>query len=251
MENIDFLLKEYLDGLDRAVVAYSGGADSTVLLHVVSKLMPDRYEGVFVDSPLMSMRQREIALRNAYTLGLNVTVRRIGWRDMPDVLENDGRRCYHCKAAMFRTIATDDEKTICMDGENADDLSEDRPGRTAALEFGIRSPLAELGIGREEVIRTFSTLGLPAAIKDTCMATRIASGIPLTDALLRNVESYESMVRRIARVEQLRVRVYDGGVKVQTAPHEIPRLKEKWDAVRKEFLQKGLEATLDEDGYKG
>lgn len=246
-------IRKYLGGADSAVVAYSGGFDSTLLMKLVSDAIPGRCTGVMVDSPLLSERQRVAATDIAERLGISIAVKRIGWEDMPGVESNDRMRCYHCKRSIFRQVrefADSKGADVCMHGENADDLGEDRPGRRAAAEFGIRSPFSELGITRDMIVRRVDELNIPHIVKDTCMATRIPTGTPLTDELLSMVEWSEEAVREIAGVRQVRVRIRGDDAIIQTSPEEIPLLLRKERPLYEELKRKGLRPSIDAEGYR-
>lgn len=250
MEIID-RVASFVDS-DRIVVAYSGGADSTALMWMLSHRSD--CVGVFVDSPLLSERLRRIALSNAEHLGLNVIVKRIDWNELGNAALNDGSRCYHCKKAIYRRVrdvADGMDVTTCVDGENADDLSDDRPGRVAAREFGVISPLSSLGIGRGEIESVLSKIDLKERIvKDTCMATRIPFGTPICEDIMRRVESLEDRVRKITNVDQLRVRIVDDTAKIQTSFTEIPKLFAKDDELNDMFVENMLKMTIDKEGYE-
>lgn len=248
-------LNAYLSSKGKVAVAYSGGFDSTLLLSIAAEALPDGHLGVFVDSPLISQRQRDSAFRIADSLGLRIAVVRLEWEDMPGVEENGPERCYHCKRAIYRAVrkaASDNGIDVCIDGENADDLYADRPGRKAAKESGMISLLSDLGIGRVDVERMVRSMDIPETIvKDTCMATRIMVGIPLSEEGMRFVEDCESFVRNVTGVKQLRMRLSGKDATLLTSPEEIPLLVSKEAVLAEEFGKKGLNIVIDEIGYTG
>lgn len=254
---IESSIRHYLNGLgaERVAVAYSGGFDSTLLLSVLSAVIPDGCVGVFVDSPLISERQRRAAVNVAGHLGLRIVVTEIGMGDLSEVCRNTPERCYHCKKAIYRAvmdIASDLGADVCMDGENADDMIDDRPGRRAAGEFNFLSPFAELDIGRREIVEAVEMMRLPEMmIKDTCMATRIRTGNPFSERELRLVEDCESFVRKETGVRQLRVRLDGNNATILTSPEETARLMMFTDTVFRGLKRKGLNPSVDREGYKG
>ena len=248
-------VRTFLEDFDGAAVAYSGGVDSTVLLSIVAKIFPERHAGVFVDSPLISRRQRDTALRVASSIGANLIVVRLEWDDIPLVISNDGERCYHCKRAIYgmvREVADDLGLTVCLDGENADDDHGGRPGRRAAEEFSILSPFCDQMISRNEIVSYLDGLGLSDVIvKDTCLATRIQTGTSLSDGNLGCVEDLESLVRGTTGVRQLRIRLRGDSVTVLTSPAETRLLMDREDELRALFFDRGLGMEIDPDGYRG
>ena len=248
-------LRSYIGDRDSIAVAYSGGLDSTLLMRLMTDILGERCIGIFVDSPLLSQRQRDAAHNIAEDLDLNVVCVEVSADELRNVLVNDERRCYHCKSLIYgkvRAVASSFGISICADGENADDPEDERPGRVAASELGIISPFRDLGVGRSCIEDSVKGLGIgEMMIKDTCMATRIHVGIPLTIELLRSVEEYESIVRRITGVQQVRVRLFGTRATVLTSPQEIPKLMSHMDELIKELGSKGLTVIMDEKGYKG
>ena len=251
--NIESSVRAYLRDFDGAAVAYSGGVDSTVLLKIVSRTFSDKHVGVFVDSPLMSQRLRDSAIRTAESMNAKIVVAELDWDDLEAVARNDAERCYHCKRAIYSAVndvADDLNIDVCLDGENASDDHDGRPGRRAASEFSMRSPFCDLGIRRDDVVSYLTGLRLPETIvKDTCMATRIPMGTSFSNDDLRSVERCESFVRNIAGVKQLRVRLGGGHAVVLTSPDEIFLLRNAERKLRSEFLREGLEFEIDENGY--
>ena len=183
------LLCERLSSMKKVAVSFSGGVDSTVLLAAVVKALPDDHVAVFADLPMLSERQRAITKSVAAELKADVRYVRLGWDDIPGVSDNTEERCYLCKRGIYssvRRVAADNGIDVCIDGENASDDGGSRPGRRAAAEFGIVSPLKELGFTRGIVRRMFSDLRLNTDVqKETCMATRIPFGVPFDDDDIR------------------------------------------------------------------
>ena len=252
--DIEHAFGTYLKGHSGAVVAYSGGVDSTVLLNIVSRLFPEKHVGVFVDSPLLSGRQRDSALRIAKEINANVIIVKLSWNDLSDVMRNDEGRCYHCKRAIYsavQDVANDFDIDICLDGENASDDHAGRPGRKAAEEFSIRSPFCDLGISRNDVVSYLKGMNLTETlVKDTCMATRIPTGTSFSEKELRLVEKCERLVRDISRVEQLRVRIHGNQARILTSPEEITLLDEAEGQLCSEFSKLGFIAEIDRNGYR-
>jgi len=242
--------------MGKVVVSFSGGFDSTVLLAAAVKMLPDDHIAVFADVPMLSERQRRIVADVADELGANMITVRLGWDDLPDIRKNTAERCYLCKKAIYsqvRRIASNNGYSMCLDGENASDVSDERPGRRAASEFEISSPLKDLGIGREASRTMFGDLDLNANVqKETCMATRFPAGTPFTDADLRMIEECEDIIRNISGVRQIRMRMNNGVANLFTAPDVIHLLMKKEDELRSILLKMGiLDMNIDPKGYEG
>ena len=251
---IESIIGRYLDGYDGVAVAYSGGVDSTVLLNIVSKRFPNKHVGVFVDSPLLSRRQRDSALRTASLIGAKTVIVKLDWNDLENIMKNGRERCYHCKRAIYsvvREIADDLHISVCVDGENSDDKPDERPGRRAAIEFSMKSPFCDLKIQRKDIVSYLNGMKLPdVVVKDTCMATRIPVGTPFSYEDLRNVEKYESVVRDVSGVNQIRVRLSGRDAVLYTSPSEICLLRERENELKREFSSFGLSLKIDFEGYK-
>jgi uncharacterized protein len=241
--------------MGRVVVSFSGGVDSTVLLAAAANALPDDHIAVFADIPMLSERQRIIAMNVAEELGIDTVTVKLGWDDMPGVRENTSERCYHCKRAIYsvvRRIASENGYDICVDGENSSDKSDERPGRRAASEFSIMSPLRDLGIERDSVREMFTELGLRTDVqKETCMATRISTDTPFDDSDMRLIEECEDIIRKISGVRQIRMRMYDGSAHLFTSPECIGMLLRNKNVLEKELVRNGISAVnIDLDGYR-
>jgi len=242
--------------MKRVVISFSGGFDSTVLLAAAVKMLPDDHIAAFADVPMLSERQRRIAADVAKELEANIVTVQLGWNDMPGVRDNSGERCYLCKKAIYsivRKIASDNGYDVCLDGENASDISDERPGRKAASEFDISSPMKDLGIGRETSRSMFRDLDLNVDVqKETCMATRFPVGTPFTGADLRLIEECEDLIRNISGVRQIRMRMNNGTANLLTSPDATYLLIRKEDELRSKLSKMGITTMhIDQNGYEG
>ena len=246
-------LTERLKGLTGSVICFSGGLDSTVLLRNALEADPDGFVAVFAELPMTTVRQKDAARRIALSLGTQAEEVRIWWDALGEVRSNGPDRCYHCKRAIYmhaRKIADNLGFVNVLCGDNADDGI--RPGTRAADELNVISPLSELGIGRDTVIKALESMELPVRIfKDTCLATRYPEGERLTDGMLRFAEGCESIVRTITDVGLLRVRLdADGNALIQTDPDEIERVEHHLKEIESSFILKGIKKTeIDKNGY--
>jgi uncharacterized protein len=242
--------------MDGVAVSFSGGVDSTVLLSAVTETLPDDHVAVFVDVPMLSERQRDIAVKVAKELNASMVTVKLGHDDMPHVKENTAERCYHCKRSIYSVvsrIASERGYKICVDGENFSDRDGERPGRKAAAEFNIVSPLKELKLEREDVERMFLSLRIRTDVqKETCLATRIPAGVPFDDIDLRHIEECENAIRNISGVRQIRMRLRDGHAELFTSPGTIRLLFENEKELSCALKEKGIRSvTINTEGYNG
>lgn len=236
-----------------AVLAFSGGYDSSYLADACVRSL-DEVCAVFIDMPIVSRRQRLEAERIAGEIDIPLAVVSLDWEDMPEVSSNGPGRCYFCKKSVYsavRSVADDLGIETCICGDNHDDLSADRPGRAAALESGMYAPLEELKVTRPDILEYVNSrdwsVGL---IKDTCLATRIPAGRALTDELLTEVEEWESLIREISGIVQVRFRHHGDHAVIETSPEEIPLLRKSMPELNRVAGRKELSLRLDPEGYK-
>ncbi len=214
--------------LPGAVVAFSGGVDSGVLLAAcVEVLGVSRVLGAIADSP--SLARRELAEARAFAAELGVELTVLGSREFEDprYRANRGDRCYWCKEGLFTAAAplARSRGWSLLYGENADDDPADRPGARSARERGVRAPLREAGWGKARVRAWARARGLPLADKPAapCLASRIPVGVVVTPEALRRVEELEDALRaRDFRVLRAREDGH-GGVRLVFGAEELPR----------------------------
>jgi uncharacterized protein len=240
-----------------AVIAFSGGVDSTFLLHAARVTLGDKVLALTATSPTYPKSEREEADRIAREWGVPHRFIESNELDIPGFSSNPPDRCYHCKKELFGLLADiarrEGYAAVC-DGTNADDHRDIRPGRRAAKELGVRSPLLENGITKEE-IRTFSRcFALPTAEKGSfaCLSSRFPYGTEITEESLQRVEACEEILRGFG-FRQFRVRVHGAVARIEVGREEIPRLFDAKvaDAVHAGFRKNGfLYVSADLKGYR-
>lgn len=222
-------LDELLTACAPLLVAFSGGVDSTYLLWHASRLLgADRVVALTATSPTYPAHEFAESQRLAAALGVRQLVVESNELEIAGFADNPPRRCYHCKHALF-TLCLEQARALglatVVDGANLDDLADYRPGHEAARELGIRSPLLEAGLGKEELRTLSRRAGLPTADKQpfACLASRFPYGTPITAERLGQVERCEEFLRRNA-FTTYRVRHHGDTARIELAAAELPRL---------------------------
>jgi pyridinium-3,5-biscarboxylic acid mononucleotide sulfurtransferase len=258
MTDLD-LLRRHLLGYERGrvLLGYSGGVDSA-LLAVVGRqtLGPDRFLAVVGRSASYPEAQWRAAVDLARRY--DVPLLEIDTHELADprYLGNSTDRCYFCKRELWsrlRDVARERGFAVVVDGTNADDLGEHRPGLRAADEYGVRSPLAELGWSKAAVREASRALGLPTwnAPAAPCLSSRVVYGLEITRRRLSQVEAGEAFLRNLGVTGDLRVRHHGDRARIEVSPDELERVRHDWNVVDPFFKQLGfVEVELDPAGYR-
>jgi len=243
---------------ENALVALSGGVDSSLVAAAAKTALGDRVVAVTAESATLPPGELEEARMVAEKLGLKHFVVRVDELRNSAFVKNTPNRCYHCKKELIRELkriaAQEGIKTI-LEGTNADDLVAHRPGAQALREEEVRSPLAEVGLTKDEIRILAEALQLPTAGKPSmaCLASRFPYGEKITADRLFKVAEAERIIRSMTDVKQLRVRLHGNIVRVEVDRVERSRFFDAklLDMITEELHKLGFTyVTLDMDGYR-
>jgi pyridinium-3,5-biscarboxylic acid mononucleotide sulfurtransferase len=250
-------LRRYLRHLGKVCLGYSGGVDSALLAVVGREVLgPEAFLAVIG----RSASYPEVQYRSAVALArqFDVPLLEVDTAELADrrYLANPTNRCYFCKTELWGRLgelARARGFAAVIDGTNADDLGEHRPGLRAADEQGVRSPLAELGWSKSDVRAAARSLGLPGwdAPASPCLSSRVVYGLEITPARLRQVEQGEAYLRSLGVGGDLRVRHHGDRASIEAMPDQLDRVRASWEAVRAHFVRLGFtDVVLDPAGYR-
>ncbi len=223
-------LHEILAGYESVVVAFSGGVDSAYLAIAAQQVLGARALAVTADSPSYPDSHRRLALSIASDFGLAHEIVHTEELDRPEYRANPANRCYYCKDELYarlKTLADARGFAVIVDGNNADDRGDYRPGRQAAREHGVRSPLDEAGLTKDDIRALAREAGLdswnePAS---ACLSSRVPYGTEVSNEVLRRIERAEHAVRELG-FKVFRVRHHDAVARLEIARSEMARALE-------------------------
>lgn len=250
-------LKNIFAEMEQALIAYSGGVDSTLVAKIAYDVLGDRALAVTAVSPSLLPEELEDARIQAAYMGISHKVVQTHEMDNPNYTANPVNRCYFCKSELHDTLkplARQLGYPYVVDGVNADDLRDYRPGIQAAKERGVRSPLAELGVTKAEVRQLSQQLGLSWWDKPAqpCLSSRFPYGEEITVGKLQRVGRAERYLRQMG-LKNLRVRSEGDTARIELPPEQIKEfvLTTDLQAIVSAFQEYGfVYVTLDLEGYR-
>lgn len=249
-------LKEIIKGYKKAVIAYSGGVDSTFLVKVAYDVLKDNSTAVTIVSPMLSESEKTDALEMAEKIGIAHIL--IEDDEIEEQVQKNGiDRCYHCKKIEFGNIieaAKDYNIQIVCDGSNVDDLSDYRPGLNAISEMQVKSPLRDAGLTKAEIRELSKALGLRTWDKPAfaCLASRIPYGEKIDNNKLRRIDKSEIFLRNLG-FKQLRVRSHGDTARIEISREEREKMfnVDIMDKVSEELKKYGFTyVSMELGGYK-
>jgi uncharacterized protein len=248
-------LGEILRKMDRVIVAFSAGIDSTFVLARAAQELGERVLAVTAASETFPERELKEAIAIAKQLGVKHEIIQIVEMENPHFVANNPDRCYHCKAGLYASLtrlAKERQIPWILDGANMDDLGDYRPGRKAAKEYGVRSVLQEVGLYKSELRQLAREMGLPNWDKPSfaCLSSRIPYGSRITLEKVRQLDRGEQALRDLG-FHTLRIRHHDSIARIEVPREEFAKVLSMAEQITNILKAEGFTyITLDLQGYR-
>ena len=241
-------IESFFEENKRFALAYSGGVDSSYLLYEASKAGLD-FKAYFLKAVFVPSFEFEEAIKFARENGVEPVIIEANPLASDEVRANPSNRCYYCKTMLFSKIiekAKADGYDMIIDGTNASDPEDDRPGMKALRELGVRSPLREVGLTKAEIRSELKKAGIPMWNKPAyaCLATRIPHGMELTVDVLKKVEVSEKFLMEMG-FSDFRVRVFEDSCRIEVREEQLGKLISEREAILGEFKKNFKYVMLD------
>ena len=250
-------LSSILSSMESVLIAYSGGVDSTFLLKVALDVLGDKVLAVTSDSPTITRKELSYARNMAKELGANHIVLKTDEMDCKDFIKNNSQRCFWCKSELFtklNDLAKKHGYNYVVDGSNYSDTSDFRPGLKAARKLGVRSPLIEACVTKEDIRNLLKTWGLPIWNKPStaCLSSRVPYGQSISVSLLNRIEKAEDILHK-SGFRQVRVRDHNNIARIEISAEDFSKLVDPGvkDPISRSFKKLGYKyIAVDLDGYR-
>lgn len=242
----------------KAIVALSGGVDSAVVALAAKRALDKKAVAVTADYNTLSGDELKSARKIAKEIDIDHRIVKYNELENEEFVKNDILRCYHCRTELASYLLLEAKKmnvSLIVDGTNIDDLKDYRPGIKAMRENGVKSPLVELGIGKQNIrsIAKSNNLSVFDKPSNSCLASRIPHGIPVTFEKLKRIETAEILVKSIFNVRQVRVRDHQDTARIEVGREELKEMfdTDKLLAIDSKLKNLGFRyVALDLSGYK-